>query len=77
MAVPAEARRREGRVKQGGNTEAFGLSSLNGKPFGRRAFLMDILLRPWLEADAAACAALADDEGVAANLRDVFPHPYT
>ena len=38
---------------------------------------MDILLRPWLEADAAACAALADDEGVAANLRDVFPHPYT
>ena len=38
---------------------------------------MDILLRPWREADAAACAALADDEGVAANLRDVFPHPYT
>ena len=38
---------------------------------------MDILLRPWLEADAAACAVLADDEGVAANLRDVFPHPYT
>ena len=38
---------------------------------------MDILLRPWLEADAAACAALADDEGVAANLRDVFPHPYS
>ena len=38
---------------------------------------MDILLRPWREADAAACAALAGDEGVAANLRDVFPHPYT
>lgn len=38
---------------------------------------MGILLRPWREADAAACAALADDEGVAANLRDVFPHPYT
>ena len=38
---------------------------------------MDILLRPWREADAAACAVLADDEGVAANLRDVFPHPYT
>ena len=37
---------------------------------------MDILLRPWREADAAACAVLADDEGVAANLRDVFPHPY-
>ena len=38
---------------------------------------MDSVLRPGLEADAAACAALADDEGVAANLRDVFPHPYT
>ena len=38
---------------------------------------MNILLRPWRETDAAACAALADDEGVAANLRDVFPHPYT
>ena len=37
---------------------------------------MNILLRPWREADAAACAVLADDEGVAANLRDVFPHPY-
>ena len=37
---------------------------------------MEILLRPWREADAAACAALANDEGVAANLRDVFPHPY-
>ena len=37
---------------------------------------MNITLRPWREADAAACAALADDEGVAANLRDVFPHPY-
>ena len=38
---------------------------------------MNILLRPWRETDAAACAALADDEGVAANLCDVFPHPYT
>ncbi len=38
---------------------------------------MNILLRPWRETDAAACAALAGDEGVAANLRDVFPHPYT
>ena len=38
---------------------------------------MDVLLRPWRETDAAACAALADDEGVAANLRDVFPYPYT
>ncbi len=38
---------------------------------------MNILLRPWREEDAAACAALANDEGVAANLRDVFPHPYS
>ena len=38
---------------------------------------MNITLRPWREADAAACAVLADDEGVAASLRDVFPHPYT
>ena len=37
---------------------------------------MNITLRPWCETDAAPCAALADDEGVAANLRDVFPHPY-
>ena len=37
---------------------------------------MEILLRPWREADAAACAVLANDEGVAASLRDVFPHPY-
>lgn len=37
---------------------------------------MEIVLRPWREADTAACAALANDEGVAANLRDVFPHPY-
>ena len=37
---------------------------------------MNITLRPWREADAAPCAALANDEGVAANLRDVFPHPY-
>lgn len=37
---------------------------------------MNILLRPWREADAIACAALANDEAVAANLRDVFPHPY-
>ncbi|BFL39313.1 hypothetical protein K400107F7_09630 [Agathobaculum massiliense] len=47
MEVPDEARRREGRVKQGGNTEAFLLSSLNGKPFGRRAFFMPAALRTW------------------------------
>ena len=38
---------------------------------------MNITLRPWCETDTALCAALANDEGVAANLRDVFPHPYT
>ena len=38
---------------------------------------MNILLRPWRETDAAACAALAAYEGVAANLRDVIPHPYS
>ena len=37
---------------------------------------MEILLRPWCGADTPALARLADDEGVAANLRDVFPHPY-
>ena len=37
---------------------------------------MNITLRPWCETDTAPCAALANDEGVAANLRDVFPHPY-
>lgn len=38
---------------------------------------MRILLRPWREEDAAACAALANDAGVAENLRDVFPYPYS
>ena len=28
---------------------------------------MNIMLRPWREADTAPCAALANDEGVAAN----------
>ena len=37
---------------------------------------MEILLRPWRETDIPALARLADDEGVAADLRDVFPHPY-
>ena len=38
---------------------------------------MDILLRPWQAEDAAALVRHADDLGVAGNLRDVFPHPYT
>ncbi len=38
---------------------------------------MHILLRPWREEDVIPCALLANDEGVAKNLRDAFPHPYT
>lgn len=38
---------------------------------------MGILLRPWREEDVPVCAALANDKSVAANLCDVFPHPYT
>lgn len=34
------------------------------------------LLRPWRETDAASVAQYAADARVAANLRDVFPHPY-
>lgn len=34
-------------------------------------------LRPWRETDAADAARYANDARVAANLRDVFPHPYT
>ena len=38
---------------------------------------MNFTLRPWRPEDAAAIVPHADDTGVAANLRDVFPHPYT
>ena len=34
-------------------------------------------LRPLLEADAAPLAVLANNEKIARNLRDRFPHPYT
>ena len=34
-------------------------------------------LRPWLPSDAEAVAAAADNPRVAANLRNVFPSPYT
>lgn len=37
----------------------------------------DFLLRPWRAEDAAAILSHANDPGVAANLRDVFPSPYT
>lgn len=33
-------------------------------------------LRAWKQGDAASLALHANDEGVARNLRDAFPHPY-
>lgn len=38
---------------------------------------MRITLRRWEQTDVAALCSLADDEKVAANLRDIFPNPYT
>ncbi|OUJ70224.1 GNAT family N-acetyltransferase [Hymenobacter crusticola] len=35
-----------------------------------------VRLRPWQLADAPALVACANDESVAQNLRDTFPHPY-
>ncbi|MFT5464441.1 MAG: ribosomal-protein-alanine N-acetyltransferase [Planctomycetota bacterium] len=35
------------------------------------------LLRRWSSADAEALVKHANDKGVAENLRDAFPHPYT
>ena len=35
------------------------------------------LLRPWDPTDAAALVKHANNPGIAANLRDGFPHPYT
>ena len=37
---------------------------------------MEFELRPWRLEDAAIMAVYADNEKVARNLRDVFPHPY-
>ena len=34
-------------------------------------------LRPWRKTDAVSLVCYADDPGIAANLRDVFPSPYT
>lgn len=39
--------------------------------------MTDFLLRPWRESDAASLARYANDPAIAANLRDVFPCPYT
>lgn len=38
---------------------------------------MDFILRPWRREDTADVAKYADNEKIARNLRDVFPHPYT
>ena len=37
---------------------------------------MDFILRPWRREDAADVAKYANNEKIARNLRDVFPHPY-
>lgn len=39
--------------------------------------MKEIDYRPWRIQDAADVAAYADNPKVAANLRNVFPHPYT
>ena len=38
---------------------------------------MYFILRPWRREDAADVAKYADNEKIARNLRDAFPHPYT
>lgn len=38
---------------------------------------MDFILREWRQEDAVDVARYADNEKIARNLRDVFPHPYT
>lgn len=38
---------------------------------------MDFILRPWRREDADDVAKYANNEKIARNLRDVFPHPYT
>lgn len=39
--------------------------------------MASLILRPWLPADAEPIAAAANNPKVAANLRNVFPSPYT
>lgn len=39
--------------------------------------MVSFLLRPWRQSDAEAVAAAADNPKIAANLRNVFPSPYT
>ena len=39
--------------------------------------MIPFTLRPWRPEDAEAVAAAANNPKIAANLRNVFPHPYT
>ena len=39
--------------------------------------MTDLSLRPWRLSDAADVARYANNEKIAANLRDVFPWPYS
>ena len=39
--------------------------------------MTEVTLRPWREGDENSIARYADNAKIAANLRDVFPHPYT
>jgi len=39
--------------------------------------MVPFTLRPWQPEDAEAVAAVANNPKIAANLRNVFPHPYT
>ena len=36
-----------------------------------------IILRPWLNSDAAALAEIANNKNISDNLRDLFPYPYS
>ena len=38
---------------------------------------MQFVLREWRESDAASVARYANNQKIAANLRNVFPYPYT
>ena len=38
---------------------------------------MDLRLRPYQLSDQSALAALANNPQVSANLKDIFPYPYT
>ena len=39
--------------------------------------MKDFILRPWKQEDASSVAEAANNPKIAANLRNVFPNPYT